>query len=148
MLPAYSDAWSLSVTALAPRMGRLIPPSRISITMSIALTDLPVWDKFQNPALTHNDSWRFHPWRPGSSPESHIDGLFGWAVRERHIPLLSIALGRLHDDVKELCNKPLVGSSLPALHLAPKLGFLDVVNLLLNICDVNKRDEDKRTALY
>lgn len=69
-------------------------------------------------------------------------------MRERHIPLLSIALGRLHDDVKELCNKPLVGSSLPALHLASKLGFLDVVNLLLNICDVNKRDEDKRTALY
>lgn len=52
-----------------------------------------VWEKFEQLALCFNESWNFHPWVPGGrSPRSHLHGLFGWAVKEQHEPLLSIAL--------------------------------------------------------
>jgi ankyrin repeat protein len=109
-----------------------------------------VWVKFQELAINPNKSWNFHPWIcGGQSQNSHLHGLFGWAVKERHIPLLKIVLsvntGRGPGDFYDL---PLVGGSLPALHTASRLGYEDVVKLLLKVCAVGKQDDQKYTPLH
>lgn len=53
----------------------------------------PVWDKFEQLATNLDETWNFHPWiTPGPSKHSRLHSLLGWAVKERHGPLLSIAL--------------------------------------------------------
>jgi ankyrin repeat protein len=109
-----------------------------------------VWNRFQHLALNSNESWNFHPWiRGGRSQRSHLHGLFGWAVKERHIPLLEIVLHlEPRYGLKDICNLPVIGDSMPALHVASRLGFEDVVKLLLEICAVNTTDEEGYTALH
>jgi ankyrin repeat protein len=107
-----------------------------------------VWDKFQQLSLSFNDTWNFHPWVVGGrSQTSRLHGLFGWAVKEAHIPLLKLVLTS-DRDIREICNLPLVDERLPALHVASKLGLADVVNLLLPVCDLNLQDEEGYTALH
>ncbi|RAK81996.1 uncharacterized protein BO72DRAFT_137686 [Aspergillus fijiensis CBS 313.89] len=61
-------------------------------TRSLA-RDSPMWEKFEKLATCFNETWNFHPWKPGGrSLRSQLHSLFGWAVRENHEPLLSIAL--------------------------------------------------------
>ena len=108
------------------------------------------WDRFQQLALNPNASWNFHPWTSyGQSYSSHLHGLFGWAVKEYHMPLLNIVLDldpSYH--LKDFCNRPVIGGSLPALHIASRLGFGDVVKLLLKVCAVNEPDGEQYTALH
>jgi hypothetical protein len=93
-----------------------------------------VWEKFKNLSLCFNETWNFHPWVVGGrSNFSRLHGLFGWAVKEGHIPLLKIALSS-DRHIREICNLPLVDEYLPALHIASKFGLADVVKLLLPIC--------------
>lgn len=108
----------------------------------------PVWDKFKQLSLIFNETWNFHPWVVGGrSQTSRLHGLFGWAVKEWHIPLLELALTS-DRDIREICNLPLVDERLPALHVASKLGLAKVVDLLLPVCELNLQDEEGYTALH
>jgi hypothetical protein len=108
----------------------------------------PAWTKFGELALTFNETWNFHPWMPGGRTlSSHIHALFGWAVKEEHIPLLMLVLGT-GPGVLRICDMPLIGESLPALHVAARLGHERVVRHLLRICAVNERDAGGQTALH
>jgi ankyrin repeat protein len=107
-----------------------------------------IWDKFKQLSLSFNETWNFHPWVVGGrSQTSRLHGLFGWAVKEGHIPLLELALTS-DRDIREICNLPLVDERLPALHVASKMGLADVVNLLLPMCELNLKDEEGYTALH
>lgn len=107
-----------------------------------------VWDKFKQLSLSFNETWNFHPWVVGGrSQTSRLHGVFGWAVKEGHIPLLKLALTS-DRDIREICNLPLVDERLPALHVASKMGLADVVNLLLPMCELNLQDEEGYTALH
>ncbi|EEA22878.1 hypothetical protein EYB25_005646 [Talaromyces marneffei] len=108
----------------------------------------PVWEKFKQLSLSFNETWNFHPWVVGGrSQTSRLHGLFGWAAKNGHIPLLELALtsGR---DIREICNLPLVDERLPALHVASKMGLTDVIRLLLSMCQLNLQDEEGYTALH
>lgn len=108
----------------------------------------PVWEKFKQLSLSFNETWNFHPWVVGGrSQTSRLHGLFGWAVKKDHIPLLELALAS-DRDIREICNLPLVDERLPALHVASKMGLADVVKLLLPLCQVNLQDEEGYTALH
>ncbi|KAL4874804.1 hypothetical protein BJY04DRAFT_211775 [Aspergillus karnatakaensis] len=108
----------------------------------------PVWEKFCRLALTCNETWNFHPWMSGGrSLGSQIHALFGWAVKQGHIPLLKIAM-EAGPEILQICNMPLIGEGLPALHVAAKLEDTPTLSLLLTICAVNNRDKDGRTALH
>ncbi|RDW76415.1 uncharacterized protein DSM5745_06407 [Aspergillus mulundensis] len=116
-------------------------------TKDIAPTS-PVWDKFNQIALTFNDTWDFHPWiKGGRSLSSQVHALFGYAVREHHMPLLRIAV-EAGSEVFHVNDLPLLGEGIPALHVAAKLGYVSAVQTLLEICPVNGLDSDGRTALH
>jgi hypothetical protein len=106
-----------------------------------------VWEKFERLATCFNETWNFHPWElDGRSPRSHLHSLFGWAVKGQHEPLLSIALSSKRDII-HICNIPLVGESLPALHVASNLGYYEMVKIILGICNVNLQDAEGYGAL-
>jgi ankyrin repeat protein len=108
----------------------------------------PMWHKFKQLAFTFNESWNFHPWMSGGrSALSRLHSLFGWAVKEQHIPLLTLATNS-KKDIKEVCDIPLIDEGIPALHVAAKLGYKQVLKVLLNICTVNRFDKDGFTALH
>jgi ankyrin repeat protein len=108
----------------------------------------PVWRRFQRLATCYNETWNFHPWVPsGRSLHSHLHGLFGWAVKECHEPLLSIALG-FDRELQRVCNIPMTDEGLPALHIASKLGHITIVRILLGTCQVNLQDIEGYTALH
>lgn len=105
----------------------------------------PVWEKFKQLSLSFNETWNFHPWVAGGrSQASRLHGLFGWAVKKEHIPLLQLA----ERDIREICNLPLVDERLPALHVASKMGLVDVVRFLRPVCQLNLQDEEGYTALH
>ncbi|KAJ5663805.1 hypothetical protein N7507_004536 [Penicillium longicatenatum] len=107
-----------------------------------------MWENFERLAMCSNKTWNFHPWVPGGrSASSHLHGLLGWAVTEQHEPLLSIvqAAGR---DLQLVCNLPLLGESLPALHVATKFGYKAIIEILLGFCEVNSPDLEEYTALH
>jgi ankyrin repeat protein len=108
----------------------------------------PVKDKFKQLSLCFNETWNFHPWVVGGrSQSSRLHGLFGWAVKEGHIPLLEMALSSRPDALK-ICNLPLINERLPALHVASKLGLADVVQRIESICQTDLQDEEGYTALH
>jgi ankyrin repeat protein len=109
-----------------------------------------LWEKFLELAINPNESWNFHPWiSGGQSVTSHLHGLLGWAVKEHHMPLLQIVLDlEPRSGLRNFYNLPLIGGSLPALHVASRFGFDDVVKLLLEVCAVNEIDEEGYTALH
>ncbi|KAJ5637503.1 hypothetical protein N7490_007382 [Penicillium lividum] len=107
-----------------------------------------IWEKFEQLAMSSNETWNFHPWVPGGrSASSHLHSLLGWAVTEQHEPLLSIAQA-VGPDLQRVCNLPLVGESLPALHVAAKLGNKAIIEILLDFCNVNTPDLEQYTALH
>ncbi|KAF7136772.1 hypothetical protein CNMCM5793_006241 [Aspergillus hiratsukae] len=108
----------------------------------------PVNNKFMQLSLCFNETWNFHPWVVGGrSQSSRLHGLFGWAVKEGHIPLLEMALSS-RPDILEICNLPLIDERLPALHVASKFGLADVVERLESICQTDLQDEEGYTALH
>jgi ankyrin repeat protein len=109
-----------------------------------------VWNHFKSLALRPNASWKLHPWHwDGQSYQSHLHGLLGWAVRNNHRPLLSIFLDLgSKNKIHELCRKPFIEDGLPALHLAARLGYEDMVRLLLKVPGIDKLDSKKRTAIH
>ncbi|KAL2832103.1 hypothetical protein BDW59DRAFT_181441 [Aspergillus cavernicola] len=116
-------------------------------TKKIPNTSL-AWEKFKTLAMCFNETWNFHPWLSGGrSKDSLLHGLFGWAVKEQHEPLLSIALAA-GPSLQRICNLPLIGESLPALHTASKLGYRSITEILLNFCKVNVPDGEGYTALH
>ena len=50
--------------------------------------------------------------------------------------------------MQQVCNLPLVDEKLPALHVASKLGYYEIVKSLLEICNVNSLDTEYFTALH
>lgn len=119
-------------------------PQTKSITETSAL-----WPQFRSLALHANRCWKFHPWQTTDiSPTSHMHGLLAYASRTRHLPLLRVLLSESASPRLELyCNIPFIRDGLPALHAASRLGYADVVSLLLEVCDVNTRDLTSNTAL-
>ncbi|KAF7590721.1 hypothetical protein BBP40_002512 [Aspergillus hancockii] len=116
-------------------------------TKQILHTSL-VWNKFEALATSFNETWDFHPWIPsGRSNDSHLHGLFGWAVKEQHEPLLSIALAA-GPALQRVCDLPLIGERLPALHVVSKLGYGSTIKILLGICNINVPDGEGYTALH
>ncbi|KAF7128361.1 hypothetical protein CNMCM5793_003091 [Aspergillus hiratsukae] len=108
----------------------------------------PIWDQFKQLSLCFNETWNFHPWAVGGrSHFSRLHGLFGWAVKEGHMPLLEMAFSS-GPDIVEVCNLPLIDERLPALHVASKFGRADVVLHLMPACQVNLQDEEGYTALH
>ena len=109
-----------------------------------------MWPGFRSLAINPKASWKIHPWLSGGrSHVSHLHGLLGWSVRKRHIPLLKLLFGLDPEyRVREFCNKPLIQDGLPALHLASRLGYDDIVELLLQICSVQDTDYRGRTPLH
>lgn len=109
-----------------------------------------VWDRFRQLAMNPNESWNLHPWIPeGRSLGSHLHGLLGWAVKEHHMPFLEILLGlEYRGELRKVCNLPLIGGSLPALHVASRLGSETVAKLLLEVCRVNTLDGEGCTAVH
>lgn len=109
-----------------------------------------VWHSFCRLAMTPNETWGLHPWtHGGQSKGSYLHGIFGWAVREHHMPLLELIIESTNrDGLKDIFNIPLVGGSLPALHVASRLGYLDSVKCLLKVCIAWARDGEDRTALH
>ncbi|PON28229.1 hypothetical protein TGAM01_v202723 [Trichoderma gamsii] len=106
------------------------------------------WENFVQLAMHVNETWNFHPWVSGGrSKDSYLHGLFGWAVKERHKPLLSLVLG-MKSSLHLVCNLPMVGEGLPAIHIASKLGYEDIIQILLEFCDVNNVDQDGCTPLH
>lgn len=52
-----------------------------------------LWDKFTRLALTSNETWKLHPWTTGDRSQlSQLRAMFGWAVKEHHLPLFRLAL--------------------------------------------------------
>ncbi|OAT00872.1 hypothetical protein, variant 3 [Blastomyces dermatitidis ER-3] len=111
-------------------------------------TASPSWERFEHVATNFSDSWNFHPWVSGGrSAQSRLHALFGWAVKEHHEPLLSIAL-RSKKDLLAICDLPLVDEGFPALHLASKLGHYAIVQHLLRFCKVNVLDVEGYAPLH
>jgi ankyrin repeat protein len=110
----------------------------------------PMWSNFRSLAIQPNASRRIHPWHSdGTSYQTHFRGLLEWAVKKRHIPLLELLFhSSVGDSVREFCEQPLIEDGLPALHLAARLGYDDVVELLLSVSGVNNLDYARRTALH
>lgn len=107
------------------------------------------WENFMQLAMHFNATWNFHPWLSGGrSKASHLHGLFGWAVKERHRPLLSLVSDMKSSVLHLFCDLPVVDEGLPALHIASKLGYEDVVRILLTFCDLNSVDKDGCTPLH
>ncbi|KAL7926138.1 putative ankyrin repeat-containing protein [Trichoderma austrokoningii] len=106
------------------------------------------WEKFVRLAMRANETWNFHPWVSGGrSNFSYLHGLFGWAVKERHKPLLLLVLG-IKSSLQLIYNLPLVNEGLPALHIASKLGYEDIVQILLKFCNINSLDQEGCTPLH
>lgn len=108
----------------------------------------PVWDKFEQLATNFNETWNFHPWDlSGRSIASHLHSLLGWAVKERHMPLLTVAL-KSGKYIQQVCNLPLADEGLPVLHIASRLGYHEMIENLLGICNVNSLDVEHYTPLH
>ncbi|PWY81729.1 hypothetical protein BO94DRAFT_148466 [Aspergillus sclerotioniger CBS 115572] len=109
--------------------------------------DEPLWGDFARLAMTLNETWRIHPWKTdGSSQESYLRAMFGWAVREHHIPLMHLSL-LSSNDANMICDLPLAGELLPALHYVCKQGYDDMIPCLLHYCDVTRPDLQGFTPL-
>lgn len=110
----------------------------------------PVWDTFRDFALYQDMAWGFFPWRADvASRKSYLHGLLGWTIRTRHVPLLRCMLESvLHPPICEFCDDPLMEYGLPALHLASRLGYEEVVTLLIKTCKVNNLDRNGWLPLH
>jgi ankyrin repeat protein len=109
------------------------------------------WEKFCNLALEQNTSWRLHPWAPlGQSFESHYFGLLGYAIANRHVPLLELLMtSRSLNTKKNIFNLPFACyDNLSATHLAARTGDMRIFSLLLDRCDLRITDHNGRTALH
>ncbi|KAB8339216.1 hypothetical protein FH972_022150 [Carpinus fangiana] len=108
------------------------------------------WARFRLLATQPSNSWKIQPWvSSGQSHSSHMHGLLIWASAEGHVPLLKVLFGETaRHDIQKFCNIPSAQEGIPALHLASRLGFEDVVSLLLKVCDSNSADKHGQTALY
>jgi hypothetical protein len=108
----------------------------------------PVWDKFKQLATNFNETWNFHPWHlSGRSIPSRLHSLLGWAVKNRHMPLFTLAI-KSGKYIQQFCNLPLADESLPVLHIASKLGYHEMIESLLKICNVNSLDVEHHTPLH
>ena len=113
--------------------------------------DSNCWHKFRTLALEPNLSWRWHPWEPiGESLDSHYSGLLGWAIVNRHLPLLDLLFDPQNPKPRtDIFNLPFHSyGNLPALHLASRIGKTEITQRLLQVCNTKKTDNNGRTALH
>jgi ankyrin repeat protein len=113
--------------------------------------DSNCWHKFRTLALEPNLSWQWHPWEPiGESLDSHYSGLLGWAIVNRHLPLLDLLFDPQNPKPRtDIFNLPFYyHNNLPALHLASRIGKIEITQRLLQVCDPRKTDNNGRTALH
>ena len=109
------------------------------------------WEDFQQVALQPNVSWGVHPWSStGGTSNSHLRGLLGFAISHNHIPLLQLIADQPTLLQPDVYNHVLPGNDLlPALHVAAKAGYANVVKILLPFCDANGLcPQLKRVALH
>ena len=121
-----------------------------SHTKSIT-SEAACWEDFQYIALQRDVSQIVHPWSLSTrgTKNTHLRGLFGFAVSHNHVPLLRLILEQPASLPKEVYNHVLPGNELlPALHVAAGAGYVEVVQLLLSLCDVNALCRLQRTALH
>lgn len=106
------------------------------------------WERFLQLVMCVNETWNFHPWVSGGrSKLSHLHGLFGWAVKERHKPIL-VLVSDMKSSLSQFCHLPLMGEGLPAIYLAAKFGYEEIIEILLTFCNVNNVDQDGYTPLH
>lgn len=109
------------------------------------------WALFKAIAMERTESWKVHPWPAyPRSPTSHLQGLFGFAVVQNHLPLLQLMVDNSNLLEKNIYDLGLPGNDqLPALHLAARFNFVELIPLLLRVCNVNAAFTDQqRTALH
>lgn len=63
------------------------------------------------------------------------------------MPLLTVDLDS-KDHILQVCNLPLANESLPVLHIATRLGYHEIIESLLTICNVNSLDVEHYTPLH
>lgn len=70
-------------------------------------------------------------------------------MKEQHKPLLDIILAsESRNSARNFFDILVIGGSLPALYVASRLGFEDIIKLLLRVCAVNKVDGEGCTAMH
>lgn len=78
-----------------------------------------------------------------------MHGLIAWSTREAHLPLLRLAIEQGEKSyVQDIWDKPYVEDGLPPLHVAARLGVIDVFIALSARCQKSLRDVSGRTALW
>ncbi|PYI09480.1 hypothetical protein BO78DRAFT_272690, partial [Aspergillus sclerotiicarbonarius CBS 121057] len=108
----------------------------------------PLWEPFTRLAMTMNESWELHPWKAdGRSHMLQLRAMFEWTVKKHHLPLFSLAL-LSPDHARMVCNRPLAGELLPALHYVCKQGYNDMIPRLLHYCDITQTDLQGFTPLH
>ncbi|KAJ0421608.1 ankyrin repeat-containing domain protein [Aspergillus carlsbadensis] len=109
------------------------------------------YGKFRAIALDHSFSWRVHPWESiGDSFGSHMVGLLGWAIANKHSPLFELmrdpAGPKLRSDV---FNIPLYHyNNVPLLHLAARTDFTTAVEELVHLSKPRLLDHKRRLAIH
>ena len=115
------------------------------------ITGSNCWHTFKTLALEPNLSWQPHPWEPlGRSLDSHYSALLGWAIVNRHLPLLDVLFESQKTKPRaDIFNLPFYCySNLPPLHLASRIGQVESIQRLLQVCNPNKIDDNGRIALH
>ena len=106
-------------------------------------------DLFRYTAMERNDSWKLHPWHGTGGTTQHLAGMFAASVSSNHLPLLLVALERRSRLPMGFFDGLLPDhGELPALHVACKAGYIELIPSLIQVCDVEKRCRSSRTALH
>ena len=103
--------------------------------------DSRYWDSFRTLALQPNLTWRMHPLVPlAQSASSHYSGLLGWAIANRHRPLIDILMHidtfRMRDDMEQVleASKRSLGEEHPDT-------LRSMNNLAISYSDLGRRNE-------
>ncbi|QIW98562.1 hypothetical protein AMS68_004080 [Peltaster fructicola] len=111
----------------------------------------PIFPAFRELALQLDKTENVHPWTD-STPRtinSLVQSMFAHAVSHNHLPLLQLAM---EQDVlpRDAYSRILVGNALMLpLHLACRMGYLEVARLMARICEIDQRcPRTNHTSLY
>ncbi|KAL3443480.1 ankyrin repeat-containing domain protein [Aspergillus insuetus] len=111
------------------------------------------YSKFKTIALESSFSWRVHPWESiGDSFESHMVGLLGWAIANKHSPLFELmrdpASPKLSCERMYSTSPSIIIKNMPLLHLAARMGFIPAVEELLHLSKPRLLDHKRRLAIH
>ena len=140
---------SAQVPAQLPSFFHFVRDQWAPLTSHIR-SDSMYWDRFRTLALQPNLTWRMHPWVSlGKSMGSHYSGLLGWAIANRHRPLIDILVHTNDRKMRDVFNLPLSHyNNLLPLHLAARINDVDILSSLLPNCDPKKKDLNGWTTIH